>query len=75
MRRTPDDDQINRCPAGHVHLNYDNFTVRFQPDEFLTFARMVAEAAARMQGWFVRFLAAHRLIDVTAQSQGRVSVY
>ena len=41
---------INRCPGGHVHLDYGNFTVRFQRDEFLAFARMVAEAAARLTG-------------------------
>jgi len=43
-------DAINRCPGGHVHLDYGNFTVRFQRDEFLAFARMVAEASARLIG-------------------------
>jgi len=43
-------DAINRCPGGHIHLDYGNFTVRFQRDEFLAFARMVAEAAARLTG-------------------------
>ena len=41
---------ISRCPAGHIHLDYGNLTLRFEQDEFLAFARMVAEAAARLQG-------------------------
>ena len=45
-----ENDAINRCPAGHIHLDYGNFSVRFQSDEFLAFARMVAEAAAHIQG-------------------------
>ncbi|MGB3717710.1 MAG: hypothetical protein WA996_25080 [Candidatus Promineifilaceae bacterium] len=44
------DEAITRCPAGHIHLDYGNFTVRFQPEEFLNFARLVTEAAARIQG-------------------------
>ncbi len=43
-------DSISRCPGGHIHLDYGKLTVRFDPDEFLTFARMVAEAAARLNG-------------------------
>jgi len=45
-----DSDAINRCPGGHVHLDYGNFSVRFQRDEFLAFARMVAMAAGRLTG-------------------------
>lgn len=45
-----ENDLVARCPAGHIHLDYGNLTVRFQSDEFLAFARMVAEAAARIQG-------------------------
>lgn len=41
---------VARCPGGHIHLNYDNHTVRFQSDKFLTFARMIGEAASRLQG-------------------------
>ncbi len=43
-------DAVNRCPAGHVHLDYGNFSVRFHPDEFLAFVRMLAEAAAQLAG-------------------------
>ncbi len=43
-------DAINRCPAGHVHLDYGNVTVRFQHDEFLAFARMVIAAAQQLTG-------------------------
>lgn len=43
-------DTISRCPAGHIHLDYGTLTLRFERDEFLAFARMVAEAAARLQG-------------------------
>jgi hypothetical protein len=49
-RGEQESDAINRCPGGHVHLDYGNFTVRFQRDEFLAFARMVAEASARLIG-------------------------
>ena len=41
---------IARCPGGHIHLDYSNLTARFQCNEFLAFAHMVAEAAARLQG-------------------------
>lgn len=41
---------IARCPGGNIHVNYGSLTVRFQRDEFLAFARMVVEAAARLQG-------------------------
>ena len=49
-RGEQDSEAINRCPGGHIHLDYGNFTVRFQRDEFLAFARMVAMAAARLTG-------------------------
>ncbi len=47
-RGEQENDMVARCPAGHIHLDYGNFTVRFQNDEFLAFARMVAEAAVRL---------------------------
>jgi hypothetical protein len=43
-------DRVARCPAGHIHLDYGNLSIRFEDDEFLVFARMVTEAAARLQG-------------------------
>ena len=43
-------DRIQQCPAGHVHLDYGNLTLRFQQDEFLTFAAWVTGAAARLSG-------------------------
>lgn len=43
-------DHVSLCPAGHIHLDYGNFTVRFDRAEFLAFARMTAEAAARLNG-------------------------
>lgn len=43
-------DTISRCPAGHIHLDYGNLSLRLEDDEFLAFARMVAEAAARLGG-------------------------
>lgn len=43
-------DTISRCPEGHIHLDYGNLTLRFEPEEFLTVVRMVAEAAAHLQG-------------------------
>lgn len=39
---------ISRGPAGHIHLDYGNITVRLETDEFLAFARMVAEAAGHL---------------------------
>ena len=39
---------VNRCPAGHVHLDYGNVTIRFERDEFLAFAQMVTAAADRL---------------------------
>jgi hypothetical protein len=44
------DEAITRCPTGHIHLDYGNITVRFQSEEFLNLTRMVAEAAAWIQG-------------------------
>jgi len=49
-RGEQENEQVTRCPAGHIHLDYGNFTVRFHRDEFLAFARMVAKAAARLRG-------------------------
>jgi hypothetical protein len=49
-RGVQESDTIARCPGGHIHLDYGNLTVRFQRAEFLAFARMVAEAAMRLQG-------------------------
>lgn len=43
-------DKVARCPAGHIHLDYGTLDIRFEDDEFLVFARMVVEAAARLQG-------------------------
>jgi hypothetical protein len=45
-----DADGISRCSGAHIHLDYDKLTVRFDPDEFLAFAQMVAEAAANLGG-------------------------
>ena len=45
-----DHDAINRCPAGHIHLDYGNLTIRFERDEFLAFAQMISEAANRLTG-------------------------
>jgi len=44
------DETISRCPAGHIHLDYGRLTLRFEQDEFLAFALMVAEAATRLRG-------------------------
>lgn len=41
---------ISRCPGGHIHLDYGSLTLRFDAAEFLAFAQMVAEAAARLNG-------------------------
>jgi hypothetical protein len=49
-RGDQDHDEVSRCPAGHIHLDYGNFSVRFHRDEFLAFARMVMEAAAHLAG-------------------------
>jgi len=43
-------DRIARCPGGHIHLDYGNLTVRFQDDEFIAFALLIAKAAARVGG-------------------------
>ncbi len=49
-RGEQENDAIARCPAGHIHLDYGNLTVRFHRDEFLAFAHMVEHAAAQLQG-------------------------
>jgi hypothetical protein len=49
-RGEQNNDAVNRCPAGHVHLDYGNVTIRFERDEFLAFAHMVTEAANRLIG-------------------------
>ncbi len=43
-------DEISRCSGGHIHLDYGNFSIRFERDEFLAFTRMVVEAATRLTG-------------------------
>ena len=49
-RGEQENDAITRCPAGLIHVDYGNLTVRFQRDEFLALARMVADAAMHLQG-------------------------
>ncbi len=49
-RGNRENDSVSICPAGHIHLDYGNITVRFNRAEFLAFARMTAEAAARLNG-------------------------
>lgn len=41
-------DSIQQCPAGHIHLDYGNLTLRFHREEFLAFAARVAEAATNL---------------------------
>jgi len=53
---------IARCPGGHIHVDYGYLTVRFQRDEFLAFARMVAEAVMHLQGISPN-LADHRIVS------------
>ncbi len=43
-------DSIQQCPAGHIHLDYGNLTLRFRREEFLAFAAWVGEAAANLSG-------------------------
>lgn len=43
-------DSIQQCPAGHIHLDYGNLTLRFHQEEFLAFAAWVGEAAANLSG-------------------------
>lgn len=52
---------ISRCPGSLIHMNYGNLTLRFQREEFLMFARMVAEATARLQGVSPN-MADHRIV-------------
>jgi len=49
-RGEQENESVACCPSGHIHVDYGNLTVSFNRDEFLVFARMVAEAAARLQG-------------------------
>jgi len=49
-RGNQEDETISRCPAGHIHLDFGRLTLRFEQDEFLVFALMVAEAATRLRG-------------------------
>jgi hypothetical protein len=37
---------IQQCPAGHIHIDYGNLTLRLSKQEFLTFAIWVMKAAA-----------------------------
>ncbi len=39
---------IQQCPAGHVHIDYGNLTLRLSKEEFLTFAIWVMKAAATL---------------------------
>ena len=43
-------DRIQQCPVGHIHLDYGNVTIRFQPEAYLAFATYVAQAAAALSG-------------------------
>ncbi len=39
---------IQQCPAGHVHMDYGNLTLRFSTEEFLAFAVWVMKGAAAL---------------------------
>ena len=41
---------ISACPAGHIHLDYGQVTLRFSKEEFRTFAAMVGRAVANLDG-------------------------
>jgi len=43
-------DTITRCPGAHIHPEYHYLTVRFQCEEFLVLAHMLADAVAHLQG-------------------------
>ena len=43
-----ENDQVARCPGGHIHLDYGHLTLRFERDEFLVFAAMIMEAAMQL---------------------------
>jgi hypothetical protein len=47
-RGSQENDQVARCPGGHIHLDYGNLTLRFERGEFLAFAAMVMEAASHL---------------------------
>ncbi len=43
---------ISRCPGGHIHVELEEgeFTLRFDENRFLAFARTVSMAAAAVAG-------------------------
>ena len=47
-RGRQENDQVARCPGGHIHVDYGHLTLRFERDEFLVFAAMIMEAAMRL---------------------------
>ena len=50
LAKGTDGNVLQQCPAGHVHLDYGDLSLRFSSDEFLTFAVWVARAAATLSG-------------------------
>lgn len=47
-RGEQENDQVARCPGGHIHLDYGHLTLRFERDEFLAFAAMLMAAAMKL---------------------------
>ncbi len=41
-------DSIQRCPAGHSHIDYGKLTLRLSEEEFLHFAIWVMKGAATL---------------------------
>lgn len=49
LARMSDGIGVSRCPDGHIHVDYRFATLRFGDEEFLAFARMMAEAARKVR--------------------------
>ncbi len=62
LAREGQGDRIQQCPEGHIHLDYGNFSIRFQPDEFLAFARWVGMAAVNLSANSPSSLPKHRVL-------------
>lgn len=49
LARAEDGSAVYRCPAGHIHLDYGNVTLRYEEGDFYDLVALINEAAAKLR--------------------------
>lgn len=49
LARAEDGSAVYRCPAGHIHLDYGNVTLRYEEGDFYDLVALINEAAGNLR--------------------------